>query len=190
MGQVGPQLAKQFLRGVSHHPAESRIHLHVAPIQPGDANTGWCILEDRAEALFALAQRFLGAPALGDVRAEADVPHVFAGRRKARFGVGAHETPFAIGPANARFGTEGSVLPYRAAERIDESRRIGGMNKLVPFAALHLLAGHAAEFSVFPVDEPNFSVNAGDPQQRWAAVGHGAEAFFTLAQRLLGVPAL
>ena len=118
------------------------------------------------------------------------MPHVFAGRRKARFGVGAHETPFAIGPANARFGTEGSVLPYRAAERIDESRRIGGMNKLVPFAALHLLAGHAAEFSVFPVDEPNFSVNAGDPQQRWAAVGHGAEAFFTLAQRLLGVPAL
>src|ERR1035437_9059767 len=66
-------------------PPTGETSLRFCVHQPEDfAN----VLRQLAKLLFAAPQRFLGLLALGDVRAEADMPQELTGRREARLRVG------------------------------------------------------------------------------------------------------
>lgn len=70
MSQFSPGLVKQFLLGISKHPANRPVHLYEAPIQPRHAHGEGCVFEDLAESLIALPNLPLGQQARADITAD------------------------------------------------------------------------------------------------------------------------
>ena len=178
MGECGPGHAEQFLFGIADHSAKRHIYLDEAPVHACHANAGRSVFEDGAETLFAFQQRLCRAAALGNVGAEADVAHEFTGGRESGLGARAHKTPLAIGAATVRLGFERKVFAHGALECGYIGGLIVGAHHGLPSPPVNLFGGDAEELAAGAVDELDLAGDAGDPHDRWGAVGHGAETRF------------
>ena len=136
------------------------------------------------EALLALAQRLLGAPALGDVDGAADIAEELAVGGEAWRARIVHPTVFAVGAPQPVFHPE-RVAPVEMRHvGFQAARKVVGVHAVAPTVALLLLAGAAGEVEPGLVEVGAAPIGPGLPDQRRDIVEHGAEAVVAGAQRL------
>ena len=92
------------------HSAElevGTVNEAVRALGVGDPDADGGAVGHDAEALFAFLKSELGAAAVGDVSAEADVAQELAAGRESRLGARTQQTPLAIGATNAGLAIKG-----------------------------------------------------------------------------------